>query len=229
MVHHRSLRLSPDGLRLSGLDRFLGPDGRPRPKLGKDKATIRFHLHPSVSAARTDNPERIMLFAAGSVRLVFECLAIEPQLEESIFFAATGGARRCSQIVLRASTTETAEISWTFTRAARRPEWTGKAGECLARAALLCYRRAQGIFCAKVRQHVGQGDFGGHSRSRDRAPGAALGLRQERHSRIGQSAGERRRRDPVDRRYRRSSCARMASPSPTFRRLPAFRKSSTAG
>ena len=118
MVHHRALRLSPDGLRLSGLDRFLGPDGRPRPKLGRDKATIRFHLHPSVSAARTDHPERIMLFAAGSVRLVFECLAIEPQLEESIFFAATGGARRCSQIVLRASTTETAEISWTLTRAA---------------------------------------------------------------------------------------------------------------
>ena len=118
LVHHRSLRLSPDGMKLQGLDRFLGPDGRPRPKLGRDGATIRFHLHPSVSAARTETLERVMLFAAGSVRLSFECLAVEPQLEESIFFAATGGPRRCSQIVLQFSTTEVPEVTWTFTRAA---------------------------------------------------------------------------------------------------------------
>jgi uncharacterized heparinase superfamily protein len=118
LVHHRSLRLSPDGRRLDGLDRFLGPDGRPRPKLGRDRAVIRFHLHPSVSPARTDSHEKVMLFAAGGIRLVFECHAAEPELEESIFFAATGGARRCSQIVLRISTTETAELSWSLTRAA---------------------------------------------------------------------------------------------------------------
>jgi uncharacterized heparinase superfamily protein len=118
LVHHRSLRLSPDGSKLQGLDRFLGPDGRPRPKLGRDRATVRFHLHPSVSAARTETPERVMLFAAGGVRLSFECMAVEPQVEESVFFAATGGSRRSSQIVLQFTTTEVPEITWTFTRAA---------------------------------------------------------------------------------------------------------------
>ena len=111
-----------------------------------------------------------------------------------------------------------------------RPEWTGKAGGRLARAARCAIGARKAFSGAKVRRYVGQGDFGDCSRSRDGAPGATVGLRQKRHSRIGESARERRRRDPVDRRYRRSRCARTGlAVTDVSRGHRLSRKSWTAG
>jgi uncharacterized heparinase superfamily protein len=117
LVHHRTLRLSHSGNRLDGLDRFLRPNGQPRWRKSLDKAAIRFHLHPSVSAGRARDSGDIVLSANGGVRWIFQCAAVSPAVEESIFFAGSGGPRRSSQIVLHFRVSELHEVSWALLRA----------------------------------------------------------------------------------------------------------------
>jgi uncharacterized heparinase superfamily protein len=117
LVHHRTLRLSRSGNRLDGLDRFLRPNGEPRWRKSLDRAAVRFHLHPSVSAGRARDSGNIVLSATGGVRWIFECAGVAPEVEESVFFAGAGGPRRSSQIVLNLRTSEIQEVSWALLRA----------------------------------------------------------------------------------------------------------------
>ncbi len=113
LVHARDLTLPGDGATLAGRDRLLAatPDAQPSPAL---EFVVRFHLHPRVRAAARG--EAVELALANGETLLFEAEGAWPQLEESVFFAAPGGARKCVQIVLRGKAAPGAELRWSFRR-----------------------------------------------------------------------------------------------------------------
>lgn len=113
LIHARELTLSADASSLSGCDRLHAASGAGRGAAEVEFA-VRFHLHPRVRA----NPlgEAVELALASGETLIFAAEGAFPQLEESIFFAAPGGARKCLQIVLRGKAAAGAEVSWSFQR-----------------------------------------------------------------------------------------------------------------
>ncbi len=113
LVHARELFLSADAASLSGCDRLHAANGGGRGTGDVDFA-LRFHLHPRVRA--TPVGEAVEVALASGETLIFEAEGAFPQLEESIFFAAPGGARKCAQIVLRGKAAPGAEVSWSFQR-----------------------------------------------------------------------------------------------------------------
>ncbi len=119
ILHERELSLADDGGSLTGVDRFVTPDGQSVPDDGRDAVAIRFHLHPDVELFR-DNKGRLVLAAPQGDRWTFSCNVVAPTVEESIFFAALGGPRRSRQIVLSFSASQISEAHWHLQR--RRPE-----------------------------------------------------------------------------------------------------------
>ncbi|WP_442754906.1 heparinase II/III domain-containing protein [Methylocystis sp. JAN1] len=113
LVHARELILSADGTALAGRDRLLAGEGGAMGPAGVDFA-VRFHLHPRVRAAELEEAVEIQL--SNGETLIFEAEGVWPQIEESIFFAAPGGARKCAQIVLRAKAAPGVELRWSFQR-----------------------------------------------------------------------------------------------------------------
>ncbi len=113
LVHARELFLAADAASLSGCDRLRAANGGARGAAEVDFA-LRFHLHPRVRA--TSLGEAVEVALASGETLIFEAEGAFPQLEESIFFAASGGARKCAQIVLRGKAAPDAEVSWSFQR-----------------------------------------------------------------------------------------------------------------
>ena len=65
-----------------------------------------------------DAQDRLVLAAEGADAFVFACGDIEPEIEESIFFAGLGGPRRSRQIVLAFRASELPEVRWRFDRVA---------------------------------------------------------------------------------------------------------------
>lgn len=120
LVHERQIALSADGGSVMGNDRVFRPNGRPIRGRFNAELTVRFHLHPSVSASKAGDGRNIHLSCGGRVHWIFTCVDVEPQLEESIFFAVANGSRRTVQIVLRAEAAERDDIRWMF--------WRGEAG-----------------------------------------------------------------------------------------------------
>lgn len=112
LIHARELVLAADGMALAGRDRLLAAEGATAP--ADAEFAIRFHLYPRIRAVEMD--EAIELQLASGETLIFEADGVWPQVEESIFFAATGGARKCAQIVLRGKAAPGAELRWSFQR-----------------------------------------------------------------------------------------------------------------
>lgn len=123
MIHQRDLVLSQDGSTLNGCDRLLASEIA-RARVSPEEFAIRFHLHPRVTAAPRGASVELRL--ANGERLLFEAQGATPQIEESVFFASLGGARKCAQIVLRGRAEPGAEIHWTFRRIDAVPS-TGRA------------------------------------------------------------------------------------------------------
>jgi uncharacterized heparinase superfamily protein len=114
ILHERELVLSAGGNLLTGRDRFPAAGGGPIRDGGRDHVAVRFHLHPDVSLFR--NPRgHLVLTAEGSDTWVFSA-DIEPQVEESIYFAGLAGPRRTRQIVLAFKASEIAEVHWQLLR-----------------------------------------------------------------------------------------------------------------
>ncbi|WP_298951213.1 heparinase II/III family protein [uncultured Methylobacterium sp.] len=110
LLHERRLHLSADGGCLDGADAFVRPSGA-GPAV---PAAIRFHLHPTVRAAREG---RAVLLSAGNGELwLFEADAVDPVIEESVYFAALNGARRTEQIVLHLAAEAGTRATWRFRR-----------------------------------------------------------------------------------------------------------------
>ncbi|MGD9541938.1 MAG: heparinase II/III family protein, partial [Methylocystis sp.] len=116
LIHARELTLLTDGAALLGVDRLVAAEGGVKHAEASDVA-LRFHLHPRVGVApRADGAIELTL-ANGEI-LIFEAQGAVPEVEDSIFFAAPGGARKCAQIVLRGTAVAGAEIAWSFRRRA---------------------------------------------------------------------------------------------------------------
>ncbi|MCB1428565.1 MAG: heparinase II/III family protein [Nitratireductor sp.] len=116
LVHERSLILSGNGTVLDGLDTFLAPGSKPLKEGISANIVIRFHLHPSVSAGRSRDGKSILLSVGDGSRWVFAAPLVQPRVEESIYLAASAGARRTKQIVLEFDLLQMREVSWRLER-----------------------------------------------------------------------------------------------------------------
>lgn len=114
IVHEREMRLSANGDVLDGIDRFSGKDGMAILANGQDHAAIRFHIHPNIRPEKGRQGEILLIGQSGEC-WVFLSSDIA-NLEESVYFASSGGARRTSQIVLSALLSKTPVIRWQLVR-----------------------------------------------------------------------------------------------------------------
>ncbi|MGY2047451.1 heparinase II/III family protein [Methylobacterium sp. JK268] len=117
LVHERRWRVPPGGGGVEGEDAFRrpAPGGRARPTSRPVEAAIRFHLHPSLRVSREGRAVRLQ--GAGDETWLFEADSVDPVIEESVFFAASNGARRTEQIVLHLDVTDGTSVAWRFRRA----------------------------------------------------------------------------------------------------------------
>jgi uncharacterized heparinase superfamily protein len=114
LVHARTLTLATDGGRLEGVDLLESAGGR-KPREGLAYA-IRFHLHPTVKAARVEREHGVMLVLPGGQHWLFHASGRQVELEDGAFFAAADGSRAAQQIVIRGLATEEPETRWVFLR-----------------------------------------------------------------------------------------------------------------
>ena len=114
--HIRKIHLCAGGNRIEGTDRLVGPaNGALSAKTPLD-FTIRFHLHPSVSAGKTDNGASILMMCGNGLAWKLACMDCRPEIEESIYLSSLTGAKRSKQIVLAGDARQTPEVRWLLTR-----------------------------------------------------------------------------------------------------------------
>jgi uncharacterized heparinase superfamily protein len=121
-VHARDLFLADDGTSFEGRD-WLEPSGKP--PADAIPYAVRFHLHPSVRATKTEAGDAVVLDLPDGNRWIFQADAAL-DLEPSILFAANGGPRRTDQIVISSNTAARLEVHWAMRR---RPPDGGDAGD----------------------------------------------------------------------------------------------------
>lgn len=120
LYHERELALTAGGNRLEGRDRLFRAGGEPPRDNGRDQATLRFHIHPDVNVLRAEDG-RLLLGAPGSDIWAFSADGFEPQVEESIFFAAIVGPRRSRQIVVSWNASQAPQVRWRLERVRAAP------------------------------------------------------------------------------------------------------------
>jgi uncharacterized heparinase superfamily protein len=99
LLHERVLALAAEGDRLIGHDKLLAAGGGKLRKTAPE-FVLRFHIHYRMRVAPVFGDAAIELITPRGRRLLFEAAGARPQIEESIFFAAAVGVRKCAQIVL---------------------------------------------------------------------------------------------------------------------------------
>lgn len=114
--HIRKLRLTAGGDRIEGTDRLVGNGGKPLSDRKPLTFTIRFHLHPSVSAGKTDNGASILMMCGNGLAWKLTCLDCRPEIEESIYLSSLTGPKRSKQIVLTGDASTTPEVRWLLAR-----------------------------------------------------------------------------------------------------------------
>lgn len=114
VIHERRLELSSEGDRLEGEDR-LPPVGK---QTRNPTAMLRFHLHPGITASLTQAGRVVMLVLPNRETWQFLAEGHVASLEESIFLAATDGARRSEQIVVPFDAKDGQPVCWRFERLA---------------------------------------------------------------------------------------------------------------
>lgn len=114
LIHHRFLGVSENGEKILGEDKFLGESEKPIKGKTPLEFCIRFHLHPTLSAGKTENGRSILIMGGKGIAWKFTCVDVLPQLEESNFFASLSGPRRARQIVLKGNARELSNLRWIF-------------------------------------------------------------------------------------------------------------------
>ena len=114
LVHARALTLAPDGSRLNGED-SLSPTQQAGAATAR-RFALRFHLHPSVTAASIWDGQGAVLDLPSGERFTFEAGGREVSLEDSIFFAAPNGPRASRQMVINPGIEGDETIGWTLAR-----------------------------------------------------------------------------------------------------------------
>ena len=115
-IHHRTLELTPDGERLTGIDRLeeTGKGGATTPAL------LRFHLHPRVSASLLPGAEAARLDLADGSFWMFEAGGLPVGIEDSIFLGGLSSQRRTLQLVVGLADPGSPAV-WSFTRRTPAP------------------------------------------------------------------------------------------------------------
>ena len=114
--HRRRLFLAADGMDIRGEDR-LQPSGKTRGKIRPCDFSVRFHLHPDVtaSAAQGGNSALLRLDKGGSWQL--RAAGVRISLEPSIYLGRKGEIKRSQQIVLSGRTGQDgANVKWALRR-----------------------------------------------------------------------------------------------------------------
>jgi uncharacterized heparinase superfamily protein len=111
-IHQRQLLLHKDGSALEGVD-VLKPGTREKPPETCPFA-IRFHIHPLVRTRLFNKKRSVLCILPNRRRWVFEAENALLSIEESIFFAAPDGPRRCPQIVIEGITRKPIQIAWSL-------------------------------------------------------------------------------------------------------------------
>lgn len=117
LVHRRTLRLQRDGTRIDAEDAIL-PAYQDR-KVADQRFALRFHLHPGVKASRVRDGSTVLLVLPDRTAWAFMAPGIEVEIEESVFLAASHGARRTDQIVIHGRTHITPVVRWVIARLKR--------------------------------------------------------------------------------------------------------------
>ena len=118
-THRRFLSIAEGGSLLLGVDQLV----RAGTKAGaaQDYA-LRFHLHPSITAAVSDDQAGVFLDLPGDESWYFSASGLPLALEESVFLGMPNGAQRSQQIIARANSGQCVEINWMFQRYPEEPE-----------------------------------------------------------------------------------------------------------
>ncbi len=114
LSHLRRVSLRVEGGRVDGLDALIPAPGRSAPD-GQPYA-IRFHLHPTVKAARVDREHGVMLALPNGAHWLFHASGRDVELEDGAFFASADGGRAAQQIVVRGMSDVDPETAWVFLR-----------------------------------------------------------------------------------------------------------------
>lgn len=112
VLHERLLELQSDGKRLRGKDRIAG---RKLKKCKGQTATIRFHLHPQVMAAKGPDG-RISLETRGGKSWIFDVDGFSADIEDSLYLPRPETPQPSKQIVINAANDgeTTLTIHWNF-------------------------------------------------------------------------------------------------------------------
>lgn len=113
-LHHRMLGVDNTGSKIIGEDRLTDPNDKLLDESSEHEYAIRFHLNPSLSAGKTEDGRSILIMGGNGIAWKFTCIDIIPQLEESMYFAASNGPRKTKQIVLYGNTKQVSDIRWIF-------------------------------------------------------------------------------------------------------------------
>ncbi len=117
ILHQRSWRLSPDGRRLDGEDVLRPTRGETFEGDQPDRFAVRFHLHHAVAPSRLADGHTVLLAMPGGENWIFAAPHLRIDIEESLMLAASGGARRCDQLVISGRVRHLPRLVWTFMRA----------------------------------------------------------------------------------------------------------------
>lgn len=115
LVHERILALTYDGARLVGEDKLVAARGGRLDARARD-FVLRFHMHPNVVLSPAADGRSVDIVSNGGLRLMFEATGLATTIEESVFFAVPGAARRCEQIVVAGRGQPEAHVRWSFSR-----------------------------------------------------------------------------------------------------------------
>jgi uncharacterized heparinase superfamily protein len=106
-IHHRRLGLFESGDELQGED--LIEAAQPQP------FTIRFHLHPNVTASLQQDNETVLLRTPGGQGFRLRALGAPISIEESVYFGQNE-PRRAEQVVLTGHQDGPQHVKWSITR-----------------------------------------------------------------------------------------------------------------
>ncbi len=115
VLHVRRIVLASDGMRLSGSDTVHAPNPS-RAASGPDSYAVRFHLHPSVKASRDPDGRGVTLALPDGRSWHFDAGGLPVAIDESVFFAGPGGARRAEQLVVTGAWRTMPTVEWRFER-----------------------------------------------------------------------------------------------------------------
>ena len=111
LVHDRIVLVSPAGKWIEGQDTLRG-SGRQPDRAGNVDFAVRFHLHPSVVTARTQDQTAVELTLPDGSIWFFRADGLPISIEESIYFAGPEGVRATEQLVVHASLSQRSEVHW---------------------------------------------------------------------------------------------------------------------